>query len=102
MYRKRTKGCKNLERMRQARIRQIEEGSCPDYPPVFVPPKIRRKVIVIDYDMGEIEQVFYLLRTSRIDTYKIKSDGKTWSQNMGWSKFIETMRKGFIRIGRIE
>lgn len=66
-----------------------------DRPPPL--PNLRRTVIVIDYDHGQVEHRIDLYRTNRIDCYRAIADGKPWRQRIGWSKITEALRKSFIR-----
>lgn len=82
--------------MRVARLRQIEEGPSPDYPPVL--PMLRRRIIVQDFDFGEIRHEINLYRTGRIDCYCMEVDGIVVAYRIGWSRATEKIRKAFLRV----
>lgn len=56
MYRQRTwTGCnKYREKQREAKEQKRLNGNTPDYSTSFVPPKLRRIVIIIDFDFGKM------------------------------------------------
>ncbi len=86
-----------MEAARAAKERKRLSGEKPDYCE-WSPPKLRRRVIIIDYDTGKpIVHKMDLMRSDRIDQYEIKIDGKLWKQ-AGWSKALEGIRKSFIRV----
>jgi len=75
-------------------------GPVPDYC-TWIPPRLRRQIIVIDYDFGKpVVHKMKLYRTGRIDRYRIEVDGKHW-KNAGWSKAVEGIRKSFLRVKSI-
>ncbi len=84
-------------RMRAAKERRRMERQGPDYPADL--PVLRRQIIVRDFDFGEVEYTFDLLRSGRIDCYRIRVDGKELPGVFGWSRVLEMIRKGFIRVG---
>jgi len=73
------------------------ERPAPEYP--HEPPELRRQIIVRDFDFGEVEYTFDLLRSGRIDCYHIRVDGKDLPGVFGWSRALEMIRKGFVRVG---
>lgn len=100
-YRKRNREClartKLRANQRAAKARIREDGDAPDYPAVL--PKLRRIVIVIDFDFGPMVEVFGLWRTSRIDCYRMTwKDGTVINECIGWAKALEIIRKGFLRV----
>lgn len=96
MYRKRQQICK---RMREAKERlQLERPV--DSPCIL--PELRRQIIVRDFDFGEVEYTFDLLRSSRVDSYRIRVDGKELPGRYGWARALELIRKGFLRVGAAE
>jgi len=99
MYIKRTKISKKLAAMRAAKERIRLESPAPDYP--FEPPKLRRIIVIIDFDFGKMVNIIRLYKTNRIDCYQAVIDGKTWKNHIGWSKILEGIRKSFIRIHAI-
>ena len=96
-YRKRTTCSKKLKNMREAKERKRLESDPPDYPREL--PDLRRRVIVIDYDFGEVINIIELYKTNRIDCYRVMADGILWKERAGWSKVLEGLRKSFLRVG---
>jgi len=72
------------------------EGGTEDYPLDI--PKLRRKIIIIDYDFGETRHEIELYRTNRIDCYLAKVNGEVWKRHVGWAKVLEGVRKSFTRL----
>lgn len=72
------------------------EGNTYDYPAEI--PKLRRKIIIIDYDFGEVIKEIELYRTNRIDCYKAVVNGSVWKDRIGWAKVLESIRKSFTRV----
>lgn len=104
MYRNRTKGSQRfnerMRRWRDAKERIRLESPAPQYP--YEPPDIRRRVIVIDYDFGrEVRHEFVLLKSNRIDSYRVAVDGKLLKGRMGWAKVLELTRKAFVRVRNV-
>lgn len=95
-YRPRTQQSAKLAAMRQAKDAKRMTGPAPNYPPEL--PRLRRVVIVIDYDHGTVIETMRLYRTSRIDSYRAEIDGRTWKPRIGWSGVCEGLRKSFIRL----
>lgn len=100
MYRRRSKGSQKInERMR--RWREVREQKrldwpVPQYP--YEPPEIRRRIIVEDYDYGRtVRHEFVLLRSDRIDCYRVAVDGQLLPGRMGWARILELIRKTFLR-----
>ena len=75
------------------------EGPVPDYPHML--PDLRRKIIIIDYDFGEVRHEIDLYRTGRVDCYRAVSDGKLWHSSIGWSRVLEGIRKSFLRVSSV-
>lgn len=99
-YRKRTVESRKLKNMREARLRQIQEGDAPEYP---VPlPELRRQIVVRDFDFGTVEHTINLYKENRIDTYRMEVDGRLYAIHIGWSKALEIIRKQFMRIRSVE
>ena len=68
-------------------------------PASFVPPRDRRTVIVIDHDSGHpVMHIFQLLRTRRIDSYRIVIDGTELRKRGGWSQVCSLLRCAFPRL----
>lgn len=85
---------------RAAKERKRLEGAAPDYC-TWSPPRLRRQIIVIDYDFGKpVVHKMKLYRTGRIDRYRAEIDGQYW-KNIGWSGALEGIRKSFLRVKAI-
>ena len=100
MYRNRTRGSQRfnerMRRWRDAKERIRLEGPAPIYP--YEPPEIRRRIIVEDYDYGRtVRHEFVLLKSNRIDCYRLAVDGKLLPGRIGWAKVLELARKAFLR-----
>lgn len=95
-YRKRTTYSQKLKNMREAKERKRMESEPPDYPHEL--PDLRRRIIIIDYDFGEVVHVIEMHKTNRIDQYRVVADGKEWKRRAGWSKVLEGLRKSFMRV----
>ena len=85
--------------MRAAKMRQIEEGPTPNYPLCL--PELRRRIIIEDFNFGEIRHVVNLYRTNRIDCFRMEVDGLMIAQRIGWSRVLEKTRKAFLRVQAI-
>lgn len=82
MYRKRVKQSKRIEAAIAARDRNRIDGDAPDYPVIL--PELRRRIIIIDYDFGKpVVHKMELMKSNRIDQYKVVIDGKFWKKT-GW------------------
>lgn len=100
MYRQRTKGsqkfCAAMARARAEAKRLTSDH--PDYGPDL--PEIRRRIVVEDYDCGEIiRHEFVLFRSNRIDSYIVEVDGQRLGKRYGWARTLELVRKAFVRVG---
>ncbi len=101
-YRKRIKqSSKKMELMRKAKDLKRIEDSEPVIMP-FIPPLLRRKIIIIDYDFGEVEHEINCYRSGRIDSYEISVDGEMLDKRMGWSAVCNLQRQAFVRVGRFD
>jgi len=96
MFKKRTGCSKKLESMRRGKERKRLDGDAPDYPIEL--PELRRKIVVTDYDYGDVTHVFECFKTNRVDCYRVLIDGKLWKKRVGWSNILAVIRKGFIRV----
>jgi hypothetical protein len=68
----------------------------PAYPPIL--PELRRVVTVTDYDSGEpVTHELRLLRSNRIDTYRVECDGQPW-RRAGWSAVLSMLRRAYPRL----
>jgi hypothetical protein len=88
--------CEKLRRMRAAKEQKRLDGPAPDYPKPL--PRLRRTIIVVDYDHGIRFARMDLYRTNRIDTYDCCIAGKLWKAGIGWSRVLEWVRKAFPRV----
>lgn len=100
MYRCRRNGSskfnERMRRWREAKEKIRLEGSAPVYP--YEPPEIRRRIIVEDYDYGRtVRHEFVLLKSNRIDCFRVAVDGKLLAGRMGWARVLEMIRKAFLR-----
>lgn len=82
----------------QRRIRAMREGKARarmEREPVerWQPPDLRRRLIVEDYDSGEVARtVIDMHRTPRIDSYRVVIDGKPQAGRLGWSRILDRVR----------
>ena len=95
-YRVTKRSAETLAKMRQARAAKRIEGQAPDYPSIL--PELRRRIVVTDYDFGEVTHTLDLYRTSRIDCYRVHVDGVPWKARMGWSQILASLRKSLPRV----
>jgi hypothetical protein len=95
-YRKRIGGSKKYNIMRAAKLRQIQDGPLPDYPLVL--PDLRRRIVLEDFDFGEIRHEINLYKTNRIDCYRMEIDGTVIAERMGWTRVLGKLRKAFLRV----
>lgn len=96
MYRKRKKYSRKLKKMREAKERQRLEGEAPEYPHEL--PELRRRVMIYDYDFGEVVHQIDCYRSNRVDCYRVEVDGRPWKDRVGWSNILQAVRKGFPRV----
>lgn len=100
MYRYRSKGSNKFSHRMQKWWVEVPEGPPPKYP--YEPPNIRRRVVIEDYDFGRtVRHEFVLLKSDRIDCYRVAVDGKLLRHRMGWAKVLELARKAFVRVRNI-
>lgn len=95
-FRKRTRMSAKLSAARAAKERLRLDGSAPDYPAEL--PDLRRTVIVIDHDFGDVEHRLDLYRTNRRDCYRVVADGVEWKMRAGWSRVLAALRKSMPRV----
>lgn len=104
MYRRRIRQSRKrehrMEQMRAEKERQRLDGD--PSPPVWVPPAVRRRVIVEDYDFGTVRHELVLYRAGRIDSYQLMADGRMVPGLKGWSAVCELLRKTFVRVGNFD
>ena len=98
-YRQRVRqSLKKMELMRKKKDRlRIERGG--DYVEPFVPPLVRRRIIVFDYDFGTVRHDIICYKTNRIDSYQVAVDGKMQEGKKGWSAVCNLQRQAFVRVG---
>ena len=60
--------------------------------------RLRRTLIIIDYDFGRVEHRIDLYRTRRVDCYRAVADGVEWKRRIGWSKVLAGLRVKFPRV----
>lgn len=96
-YRTRTTMSRKLANARAAQDAARMAGDAPGNPPDL--PRLRRVVIVIDYDFGTpVIETMRLFRTNRVDSYRAEVNGATWKPQIGWSGVLEGLRKSFVRV----
>lgn len=95
-FRKRTKCSAKLAAMRASADQARMEQPAPDYVPIM--PALRRRLVITDYDFGEVTHTIDLYRTNRIDCYRVVADGVEWKKRAGWSTVLEAVRKSFLRV----
>lgn len=96
MYVKRTQCSKKLKAMREAKERKRRRNG--SQPRALALPELRRRIVITDYDFGEVTHQVDCYRSSRVDCYRVEVDGKAWKERIGWSNILATVRKGFIRV----
>ena len=95
-YRVSKKRREQLAQMREAKAVKRIDGEPPEYP--AIPPLLRRRIVITDYDFGERVHTLDLYRSSRIDCYDVHVDGKPWKKRMGWSRILSGLRKSMPRV----
>lgn len=67
--------------------------------PAWQPPPLRRILVVIDFDTGTPRiKMMQLWRSSRSDTYRVRTPRGESRRPMGWSRVLAVARKGLPRI----
>jgi hypothetical protein len=74
------------ERLRMGRV----AGATPRL--VIEIPKVRRLVIIIDYDIEPRIEVFKMMKTARIDSYVVEHNGSPISGRVGWTNSANDCR----------
>lgn len=87
---------RRLEAMRagkeRAALAREPRGHAPELP------LLRREVTITDHDSGQpITHTVRLLRSNRVDTYRVEVDGKPWKR-AGWSAVLAMLRKAYPRV----
>lgn len=95
-YRKRTQQSAKMAAARAAKDRVRLESPAPEYPPTM--PELRRRIVITDFDFGEVTHTIDLYRSNRIDCYRVVADGVEWKKRSGWSAVLEGIRKSFLRV----
>jgi hypothetical protein len=63
------------------------------------PPELRRVIEITDYDTGQpITHRIELLRSDRIDCYRVIADGRPWRRRAGWAQVLAGVRKALPRV----
>lgn len=66
--------------------------------PRWEPPELRRRLIVEDFDSGEVRRtVIDMHRTSRIDCYRVTVNGIAQAGRPGWSRVLDMLRRAMPR-----
>ena len=85
-------------RAAKARLREQRAAGLAPREPAWQPPKLRRIVVVIDFDSGQpIVRMMQLLRSHRIDTYRVRSPRGESKKPVGWSRALGAVRKALPR-----
>lgn len=95
-YRVSKKRREQLAQMRTAREVKRVDGDAPDYPRTL--PVLRRRIVITDYDFGEVVHTLDLYRSSRVDCYSVHVDGQPWKERIGWSRILSGLRKSLPRV----
>ena len=90
-----TSRAKEFNNKRKAKERRRLDSPRPDYPKEV--PKLRKVIIIINFDFGARVNVMKLFRTGKIDQYRVEANGKYWGK-MGLSKVFEGIRKSMPRV----
>jgi len=62
------------------------------------PPALRRRLIVEDYDTGEVMRtVIDMHSTTRIDCYRVTVNGIAQAGRPGWTRVLDLLRKAMPR-----
>lgn len=87
---------RRLEAMRAGKERAaLARGPSPRAPEL---PLLRREVTITDHDTGQpITHTLRLLRSNRVDTYRVECDGQPW-RRAGWSAVLAMLRRAYPRI----
>lgn len=97
MYRKTNKYKAICAKMREAKERKRLSSESPVYPPEL--PELRRRIIIEDYDSGQVRRhEFCLYRSDRIDCYRVVVDSIEWKTRAGWSQILAGLRRALPRL----
>jgi hypothetical protein len=86
--------------MRRGKEAARMAGPAPVYPVEL--PRLRRIVVVIDFDLGRpMIRVWQLWKSKRIDCYRVRApDGKVWPGRWGWARVLAEIRHAYIRVSK--
>jgi hypothetical protein len=84
------------ENMRKAKDKMRIDSPCIGYP-VEVP-KLRKIIIVINFDFLVSINIFKLFRSRHIDQYIVEENGNKWGGKHGMSKILASIRKSMPRL----
>jgi len=82
--------------MREAKAIKREAGPAPERSPEL--PVLRKRIVITDYDFGEVVHTLDLYRTDRIDCFAVHVDGKPWKSRIGMSRILAGLRKSMPRV----
>jgi hypothetical protein len=85
-----------FDNMRKAKDKVRIESPCIGYPTEV--PKLRKIIIIIDFDFLVSINVFKLFRSRHIDQYIVEENGERWVGKYGLSKILESIRKSMPRV----
>lgn len=77
--------------MRAAKERKRLDSASPDYPQEL--PELRKSILITDFDFGEEKHLFELIKSGRIDQYRVFVDGALWKEKIGMSGILAGIRK---------
>lgn len=77
--------------MRAAKEKKRLESPAPDYPQEL--PELRKSILITDFDFGEEVHLFELMKSGRIDQYRVIVDGDLWKEKIGMSGILAGIRK---------
>jgi hypothetical protein len=95
-YRVSKKRREQLAQMRAARAAKRLSSDAPIYPREL--PILRRRLVITNYDFGEVVHTLDLYQSDRIDCYNVHVDGKPWKSRIGWSRILSGLRKSLPRV----
>ena len=77
------------EHMQRAKGRK--ERQPVDYPLEL--PKLRKIIVVIDFDFGKTVHILRLFRPGNIRQYRVEVDGRPWKDRIGLARILTGLRK---------
>lgn len=87
---------RSTKRQKQTIEQRARDKNDSNYPQDL--PLRRKRIIIEDYDFGYVKKEMILLRTSRVDCYKVVVNGKVWKEKIGLSNILAAIRKSFPRV----